>query len=62
MLWIGKKKVARLWIGSREISALYRGSVKIFGGSGADSWSCFGSGVWLSQKPWIGTDKWKNNR
>ena len=24
--------------------------------------SCFGSGVWLPDKPWIGEDKWKNNK
>lgn len=24
--------------------------------------SCFGSGVWRAEKPWIGTDKWKNRK
>lgn len=23
--------------------------------------SCFGSGMWSGEKPWIGTDAWKNN-
>lgn len=59
MLWVGKKRVSRLWIGGAEISALYRGSAKIFGNKVAGSGSCFGTGVWLSQKPWIGSDKWK---
>lgn len=22
--------------------------------------SCFGSGTWLGEKPWVGTDYWKN--
>ena len=22
--------------------------------------SCFGSGMWTGQKPWIGTDAWKS--
>lgn len=22
--------------------------------------SCFGSGMWSGEKPWIGTDAWKN--
>lgn len=24
--------------------------------------SCFGSGRWISKKPWIGKEKWKNNK
>lgn len=24
--------------------------------------SCFGSGVWVSSKPWIGSEKWKNHK
>jgi len=24
--------------------------------------SCFGTGTWISAKPWIGDDKWKNNK
>lgn len=24
--------------------------------------SCFGSGVWRGDKPWIGTDKWKSHK
>lgn len=24
--------------------------------------SCFGSGVWLNERPWINTDAWKNNK
>lgn len=23
--------------------------------------SCFGMGVWYSDRPWLGDDKWKNN-
>jgi hypothetical protein len=23
--------------------------------------SCFGSGTWLGDKPWIGTDEWTTN-
>ena len=24
--------------------------------------SCYGTGVWLPEKPWLDTDKWKNNK
>lgn len=23
--------------------------------------SCFGAGIWRSDKPWLGDDKWKSN-
>ena len=23
--------------------------------------SCFGSGVWISNKPWLGSETWKNH-
>lgn len=23
--------------------------------------SCFGRGIWIPSKPWLGSDKWKNN-
>lgn len=28
----------------------------------AQARSCFGTGVWRQEKPWIGTDTWKNNK
>lgn len=59
MLWSGKKKYARLWIGSKAVQAMWLGAVKIWGAVAA---SCFGSGVWLPSKPWIGTDKWKPHK
>lgn len=24
--------------------------------------SCYGTGVWLPEKPWVDNDTWKNNR
>lgn len=24
--------------------------------------SCFGSGVWINEKPWINTETWKNSK
>lgn len=68
MLWRGDEKVAALWIGGEKVAAMWRGAVKIFGGGGGVTpphpvrVSCFGTGVWLSSKPWIGTDKWKPHK
>lgn len=67
MLWRGEEKIAVLWVGSDKVAAMWRGSVKIYGGGGSvtpppEKLSCFGSGVWLPDKPWIGTDKWKPHK
>lgn len=24
--------------------------------------SCFGSGIWVSEKPWLGNEEWKSNK
>lgn len=56
MLWIGDKQVSKLYIGKKPVAALYRGAVKIWEAIG----SCFGSGTWRPDKPWKGTDRWKN--
>lgn len=61
MLWKGNKKFTALWVGSKPVAKMWRGAVKIFDKAAAALVSCFGSGVWLSQKPWIGTDKWKSS-
>lgn len=61
MLWEGNKKIAALWIGKKSVLKMWRGAVKIYDKAKAIAMSCFGSGVWRGEKPWIGTDKWKNN-
>jgi len=43
------------WMVVREI---YRGNRLVWGGAS----SCFGSGVWLADKPWVDNSIWKNNR
>ncbi len=55
MLWIGKKRVARIWVGGKGVSALHRWAVKIWEAVG----SCFGSGRWRPDKPWKGDDGWR---
>lgn len=55
MLYKGKKRLALIWVGKKPVSMMWRGAVKIWEAIS----SCFGSGVWRSEKPWKGTDKWK---
>lgn len=57
MLWIGGKSFSAMAIGGKIVATMYYKGIKIWG----TIRSCFGSGVWLSAKPWIGTDTWKNN-
>ena len=51
----------------REITAIYHlgRAVTAVYHMGRIVWqavrSCFGRGVWMPAKPWIDTDKWKNN-
>lgn len=55
MLWKGNRKFAQIWVGSKPVAIMWRGAVKIWEVIG----SCFGSGVWRSQKPWKSNDRWK---
>ena len=53
----GNKYVSISKYGNATVNIIYYGA-KI-------AWqairSCFGSGMWNGEKPWIGTDAWKNN-
>ena len=39
-------------------TAAYRGDRLYW----APARSCYGTGVWLPDRPWIDTDKWKDNK
>lgn len=56
MLYRGKDKIARLYVGGQAVRILYRGAVKIWEAVS----SCFGAGWWRGDKPWKGSDSWKN--
>ena len=45
----------------KRIGAIYKGSQLIWLTIYNTVKSCFGSGTWFGDKPWIGTDSWKNN-
>ena len=58
MIRIGDKEISMAYYGSKALSAIYRGAMLVW----TAIRSCFGSGIWSSEKPWIGADKWKSNK
>ena len=45
----------------KHIGAIYKGSQLVWRTVYSAIKSCFGSGTWKSDKPWIGIDTWRNN-
>lgn len=45
----------------KNIGAVYKGSKLVWLTIYDTISSCFGSGTWLKDKPWIQDDTWKNN-
>lgn len=45
----------------QRIGAIYKGANLIWLTIYNAVRSCFGSGTWLGDKPWLGTDSWRNN-
>jgi hypothetical protein len=56
MIRIGEKNISIAYYGSKAISAIYQGALLVW----TAIRSCFGSGMWSGEKPWIGTDAWKS--
>ena len=56
MIKLGNKEISAIRLGSNVISAVYKGSVLIWQAIR----SCFGSGWWVNEKPWINDETWKN--
>ena len=52
------KEVVGLCKGRVSLSELRRGIVIVWQAVR----SCFGSGVWRPDKPWIGSEKWKSHK
>lgn len=45
----------------QSIGAIYKGSQLVWVTIYNAVKSCFGSGTWLQDKPWLDNDFWKNN-
>ena len=45
----------------KNIGAIYKGSQLVWLTVYNAVRSCFGSGVWYQDRPWLGDDLWKNN-
>lgn len=45
----------------RNIGAIYKGTQLVFLTVYDAIRSCFGSGTWIQDRPWLSDDSWKNN-
>lgn len=55
MIFKNGKEVSAVYIGQRAIQAVYHGAVLVWQAVR----SCFGSGVWMEDKPWLDDEAWK---
>lgn len=56
MAFIGKKEIVNVFQKNVAIQTIYQCGVIIWQAIR----SCFGSGVWINDKPWINDEAWKN--
>lgn len=64
MLNIDKSLITHIVVNNplnRPIAAIYQGARLVWLPIYNAIKSCFGSGIWKSDKPWLGGDLWKNN-
>lgn len=56
MIYKNGKEITSIFNGRQAISAIYRGSKLVWQAIR----SCFGSGSWVNEKPWLNNEGWKN--
>lgn len=57
MIRTSKKEVVALFKSGKTMQAAYKGMHLVWQGIR----SCFGSGVWINEKPWLNDEAWRNN-
>jgi hypothetical protein len=57
MLQISKKEIVAQYSNKKTVQIIYKGLHIIWQGIR----SCFGSGAWHNEKPWLNDESWKNN-
>lgn len=55
MIFKEGKEISAVYIGQKAIQAVYHGAVLVWQAVR----SCFGSGVWIEDKPWLDDEAWK---
>lgn len=58
MIYKGNRNIGGVFTKNKAVSAVYKGGRLVWTGIR----SCFGSGVWIDEKPWIDEDRWKDHR
>lgn len=56
MIYKNEKEIIGVYKGNTPISAVYKGAKLVWQAVR----SCFGSGAWINERPWIDDDPWKN--
>ena len=57
-IYIGNKEIEVIYIGSHAIDIIYKGAKVVWEAVR----SCFGSGMWVPEKPWLAKEGWKLGR
>lgn len=57
MIQINKKEIIALYKQGKSLQTVYKGTHLIW----QSIRSCFGSGIWVNDKPWVNDEAWKNN-
>lgn len=57
MIYKNSKKITQVLKENRTISAIYKGAKIVW----LAIRSCFESGAWRNDKPWINNEGWRNN-
>ena len=55
MIFKEGKEISAVYIGQKAIQAVYHGAMLVWQAVR----SCFGSGVWIEDKPWLDDEAWK---